>query len=93
MTEGNQEIKVSFPEKLRGGAYANSMVVSHTQEEFIMDFLMVAPPTGAVTGRVIVSPGHMKRILRALQDNLAKHEQKYGFVREAEEPGGGVRLQ
>jgi len=64
---GGQEIKVNFPPNLQGGVYSNNMVVTHTKEEFILDFIMVAPPAGAVTARVIVSPGHMKRILAALQ--------------------------
>ena len=67
-----QDIKVNFPPNLHGGVYSNNMVVTHTKEEFILDFLMVAPPAGAVTARVIVSPGHMKRILAALQDNILR---------------------
>ena len=52
------------------GVYANNTFIAHTREEFIMDFVLVAPPTGKVTARVIISPGHMKRMVKALQDNL-----------------------
>ena len=83
------QIQVSFPEHLKGGAYCNNMIVSHTKEEFIMDFMVIAAPTGAVTARVIVSPGHMKRMIRALQDNLKKYEDAFGKIAEAEEPGKG----
>ena len=41
-----QEIKVNFPEALKGGVYSNSMVVNHTKEEFIMDFIVITPPMG-----------------------------------------------
>jgi len=68
---GAKEIKINVPEKVQAGVYANNMIVAHTREEFILDFLMVAPPAGTVTARVIVSPGHMKRILEALRDNLS----------------------
>jgi hypothetical protein len=85
----SQQIQINFPEHLKGGIYSNSMVVSHTREEFIMDFMMVAPPTGAVTSRVILSPGHMKRIIAALQDNMKKYEEKFGIISQAEEPGKG----
>ena len=27
-----KELKVTFPENLRGGAYANNMFISHTRE-------------------------------------------------------------
>ena len=71
MANRPKEIRVNFPKELAGGAYSNNMVVSHTKEEFIMDFLMVAPPSGALTARIIVSPGHIKRIINALQENIS----------------------
>ncbi len=76
-----------------GGEYANNMAVTHTAEEFIMDFIMIAPPAGVVKSRIVVSPGHMKRILHALQDNLDKYEQKFGPIRMTEETGGDVTIQ
>jgi hypothetical protein len=88
MPDGQEpkEIKVNFPPELQGGVYSNNMFVTHTKEEFILDFLMVAPPAGAVTARVIVSPGHMKRILEALRDNITKYEKNFGIIQVAEEP-------
>ncbi len=85
-----KEIKINFPQELQGGVYSNNMVVSHTKEEFILDFIMVAPPAGAVTARVIVSPGHMKRILAALSDNILKYEKTFGTIQIAEEPRGKI---
>lgn len=90
MPEDRKEIKVTFPPEKHGGVYANNMMVAHTGEEFIMDFIMVAPPEGAVTARVIVSPGHMKRILAAIKDNLGKYEEQYGPIAETKGSGGGV---
>jgi hypothetical protein len=89
---GGKEIKVNFPQEIQGGVYANNMVVAHTKEEFILDFLMVAPPAGTVTARVIVSPGHMKRILEALRENISKYEGTFGTIQIAEEPKGKVGL-
>lgn len=79
-------IQVSFPEQLKGGAYCNLLRITHTKEEFIMDFMMVTPPIGAVVSRVIMSPGHMKRTLSALQSNLEKYEKSHGALKEAPEP-------
>jgi hypothetical protein len=84
-----QEIKVSFPDNLKGGVYSNLMFVSHSKEEFILDFMMVSPPQGTVTARVIMSPGHMKRTIVALQENLKKYETSYGKLEEAPEPTKG----
>lgn len=86
MSENKQQLKVQFSQDLHGGAYANNMFVTHTREEFIMDFLVVTPPTGTVTARVITSPGHMKRIIAALQENMQKYEQAFGEQQPADAP-------
>jgi hypothetical protein len=92
MADEKREIKIGFPQDLQGGRYANNMHVIHTKEEFIMDFMMVVPPAGAVTARVIVSPGHMKRIFNALGENIKKYEEKYGTLVEAAAPAGDMEL-
>ncbi len=81
-----QELKIHFPQELAGGVYANNMFVTHTHEEFIMDFILATPPNGTVTARVITSPGHMKRIITALQENMQRYEQSFGELAPAEEP-------
>lgn len=86
------EIQVAFPDHLRGGAYSNNMIVAHTREEFFLDFLMVAPPTGTVTARVVLSPGHVKRVVAALQENIAKYETSFGPIRAAEPPQGKIGI-
>ena len=90
MTNGQKEVQVKFPDNLQGGVYSNNMVVSHTKEEFIMDFLMVAAPAGSVTSRVIVSPGHIKRIVAALNENIAKYESMFGEIQLSEEPKANI---
>jgi hypothetical protein len=79
-------------DQLVGGVYANGLQITHTREEFIMDFLMLAPPTGAVTARVISSPGHMKRIMAALAENIKRYEEKYGQIQQADEPSAHGRI-
>jgi len=66
------------------GAYANMVQIGHTPEEFILDFMNLFPPTGIVTARVIVSPGHMKRIVAALEENLKKYEEQFGAIKFAD---------
>ena len=90
MSDEMKEIKVNFPPHLQGGVYSNNMFVTHTKEEFILDFLMVVPPAGAVNARVIVSPGHMRRILEALKDNISKYEKVFGSIQAIEEPKGKI---
>ena len=86
MKDGKNEIKIKFQEQIIGGKYANALHISHTGEEFIMDFLLVSPPTGTVNSRIITSPGHMKRIISAMQENVKKYEEKYGEIKQAVSP-------
>jgi len=81
-----QQIKISIPEPLKGGVYCNMLHITHTREEFIMDFMMITQATGTVVSRVIMSPGHMKRTISALQTNLKKYEDSHGTLQEAIEP-------
>jgi hypothetical protein len=81
-----QDLPVKMPDSVLPGVYSNQMVVSHTREEFVIDCINLFPPQGVVNARVIVSPGHLKRMIRALQDNLARYERAYGAVVEAAPP-------
>ncbi len=86
MPEETKKIQVRMPEDRQGGAYSNNLIVAHNREEFIMDFLFVMPPTGTVASRIITSPGHMKRILLALQDSVAKYEKAFGQIKKPAAP-------
>jgi len=76
----NVEIKVRLSEAMASGVYANSMMVQHTADEFVMDFIMAVAGTGSVVARVITNPSHMKRVLLALQDNVKKYESTHGTI-------------
>lgn len=87
MTNG-KEIPINMPQELQPGVYANNMMVTHNKEEFVMDFIFMDPQMGQVVSRVVTSPGHMKRIVTALQDNLKKYEMRIGNIEEAPAPKG-----
>ncbi len=79
-------LNVKITDEELKGRYANLVRISHTREEFILDFINMVPPQGAVTARVITSPGHLKRLIRALDTNLRLYEQNFGTIQEASEP-------
>lgn len=81
-----QGIKVKITDDVLRGVYANNMTVMHTKDEFLIDFVNIFPPEGIVNARVIISPGHLKRIIKALSINLDKYEEKFGEITEAPEP-------
>lgn len=86
MSTKPREIKMNVPAHLQAGAYANNMLVTHTREEFMMDFSFLTPPVGTVVARITTSPGHMKRIIAALQENVRRYEARFGTIILAEEP-------
>jgi hypothetical protein len=88
MTQPTQQkqIQIKIPDEVMKGVYTNNMQVMHTKEEFMMDFMNILPPNGIVSARVIVSPGHMKRMVSALTENLKKYEDQFGAITKAENP-------
>ena len=85
MTQQNQ-IQIKATDETLRGMYSNATQVLHTKEEFVLDFLNVFPPTGTLNARVIVSPGHLKRMIQTLQENLKKYEDSFGVVASSEAP-------
>ena len=76
----HSEMKLRMPEAVSAGTYANSMVVQHSAQEFILDFALISAGTGQIVARVITSPGHMKQIAKAIEDNIQKYEEMYGPI-------------
>ncbi len=84
--QGKQQIQIKASDEKLKGEYSNVMQILHTQEEFVLDFLNVFPPTGTLNSRIVVTPGHFKRMIKAMEDNLKKYEDKFGKVKEADTP-------
>jgi hypothetical protein len=80
-------LKLRMPERLSAGVYANSLVVHHGPSEFVMDWALVAGGAGAIVARVITSPGHMKRVIQALEENVHKYETQFGPIELVPAPG------
>lgn len=80
----NQEIKIA--DNMPGAEYANAMQINHTKEEFQMMFFNILGISGRVVGKIITNPGHFKRMIAAMTENLKKYEERFGKVVEAELP-------
>lgn len=81
------QFQVQMDDEVANGQYINLAMVNHTETEFTLDFLYVQPqaPVARVRSRVITNPKHIKRLILALQDNLAKYEARFGPVSVPEE--------
>jgi hypothetical protein len=87
---GEIQLQIQLDEEVANGHYINMALVNHTETEFTLDFIYVQPqqPRAKVRSRIITNPKHMKRLLLAMQDNLAKFEAKFGQIEltEGESP-------
>ncbi|MGE5297651.1 MAG: DUF3467 domain-containing protein [Acidobacteriaceae bacterium] len=75
-----QQINIKIEDSVLKGSYSNLMFASHTKEEFVLDFINVFGPQGIQVAKIITSPGHFKRIVGALNDNLKKYEEQYSAI-------------
>jgi len=82
-TQSNQ---IQIKDNFAGAEYTNGVQLGHTKEEFMMTFLNIVPPAGRVVGKIMTSPGHFKRMIRAMEDTLKKYESQFGKVEEAQSP-------
>ena len=86
-TPNTKEVKleIQLDEETAQGTYVNLAVVNHNDTEFVLDFIFVQPqaPRAKVRSRVITSPRHAKRMLLALQENLARYEKTFGPIEPA----------
>lgn len=82
--KGNQ-LNIELPEEVAEGTYSNLAIISHSQTEFIVDFVRLLPnvPKAKVKSRIILTPVHAKRLLKALSDNVRKYEQQHGKVNDS----------
>lgn len=76
MEENKKQIQLEIDPETANGKYSNLVVVNHSISEFVLDFVSVMPGVNKakVQSRVILSPEHAKRLLKALQENISKFE-------------------
>jgi len=81
-----KQLQIKVKDEVLAGNYANAVQIVHTGEEFVLDFMSVFPPAGTLNDRILMSPGHAKRLMLSLQKNIEKYEGKFGVIKEAEGP-------
>ena len=82
--QDEMKIEIKVDDESASGSYSNYSNLSYSPEEFVMDFLFVQPTPppgfGKLMSRVIMSPGHAKRLLDMLSDNIAEFEERFGEI-------------
>lgn len=83
-----QQINIELDDKTADGVYSNLAIINHSASEFVLDFVSIMPgtPKARVKSRVILTPQHAKRLLKALADNIQRFENTHGEIKESENP-------
>lgn len=76
------QINIELPEEVAEGTYSNLAIISHSNTEFVIDFIRMMPniPKAKVKSRIVMTPLHAKRLLKALNDNIVKFESLHGKI-------------
>jgi len=84
MEEKKEQMNIEISEEIADGIYANLAIISHSNQEFVVDFIRMMPnmPKAKVKSRIILSPPHAKRFMLALQENIKKYEAQHGPIKE-----------
>lgn len=79
---------IELDEKIAEGTYSNLAIINHSDTEFVVDFVNIMPgvPKARVKSRIILTPQHAKRLLRALEDNIGRFEATNGEISDSENP-------
>lgn len=82
------QLNIELPEDVAEGQYSNLAIISHNHSEFVVDFVMMAPnmPKAKVKSRIILTPQHAKRLMKALADNIRRYEAQFGSISEPDVP-------
>ena len=78
-----QQIQLELREAEAEGIYSNLVMIGHSPSEIILDFARFLPgtPKARVSARVIMTPQNAKSVLKTLEDNLKKYEEKFGEIK------------
>ena len=87
--EDNQNqphLDIELSEEIAEGIYSNLAIITHSQSEFVIDFIKIMPgvPKARVKSRILLTPQHAKRLSKALIDNIQKFEQANGKIKDVE---------
>ena len=84
------QINIELPEEIAEGTYSNLAIISHSHSEFVIDFIRMMPnvPKAKVKSRIVLTPAHAKRLMKALIENINKFEGQHGTIKDPDPQGG-----
>lgn len=87
-THHSPQLDIELSEEVAEGIYSNLAIITHSQSEFVLDFIKIMPgvPKARVKSRILLTPQHAKRLAKALADNIQKFEEMNGKIKDFENP-------
>ena len=81
------QLNIEISEEVAEGSYANLAIITHSHAEFVIDFVNVMPgtPKSKVKSRIIFTPQHAKRFMKALTENIQRFESANGRIQDLED--------
>ena len=88
MKEQQEQINIELDENIAEGIYSNLAIINHSSSEFVLDFVNIMPglPKAKVKSRIVLTPQHAKRLIKALADNVHRFELSHGEITDTEQP-------
>jgi len=83
-----QQVQLKTDDQTLKGVYANLVQINRTKEEFVLDFINLFPPMASLNSRVIMSPGHVKRLAGLMANLIKQYEDEFGVIEESKQPEG-----
>ena len=82
------QLNIELPEEIAEGIYSNLAIINHSVSEFVMDFITIMPgkPKAKVKSRIILTPQHAKRLVKALAENVTRFEKSHGEIKDYDQP-------
>src|SRR5690606_22657061 len=82
------QINIELDEATAEGIYSNLAIINHSPSEFVLDFVCIMPgtPKAKVKSRIILTPQHAKRLLKAMGENIHRYEMANGEIKDTETP-------
>jgi hypothetical protein len=90
----DNQINIELGEEVSEGIYSNLAIITHSNTEFVVDFVRLMPgvPKARVKSRIILTPQHAKRLMKALHENIGKFEAVHGPIKDTGHPGLPMNL-
>ncbi|MGL5111831.1 MAG: DUF3467 domain-containing protein [Flavobacterium sp.] len=87
MKEQQEQINIELDESVAEGIYSNLAIINHSSSEFVLDFVSIMPglPKAKVKSRIVLTPQHAKRLIKALADNVHRFEIANGEIKDTEQ--------